>query len=253
VGLIGQLPRTNQTGPAEWPDVETNDERIRQEFDGNIDNANIKSNAGIDRSKLATATADDIASTAAEDLGLSQTGTVRRGAISIPTEQTTTSTAYTTLTTPDQVASVVLPADGLIFVMYRALWKLTGATSPANAAIFIGSNQLVRSNPNSAPSAGVTSGSLPTDGDNYGTVFTTAYARSLDRAASETSNSSLVTTGQHHGTPSGTSANEFPGWAAVPIEAAAGTYTISIKWNVDATGGTLSVKERKLWVWTMGF
>jgi hypothetical protein len=59
VGLIGALPRTAQTGSNEWSDVETNDARIRDEIDGNIDNANIKANAAILGSKLADASVPD--------------------------------------------------------------------------------------------------------------------------------------------------------------------------------------------------
>jgi hypothetical protein len=59
MGLIGTLPRTNQTGVNEWGDVEANDARFRDEIDGLLDNANIKAGAGIAGSKLAAASVAD--------------------------------------------------------------------------------------------------------------------------------------------------------------------------------------------------
>lgn len=80
MGLIGTLPRTNQTGPAEWSDVETNDERLRQEIDGNLENANIKAGAGISHSKLANSTAGYILLANASGV---ITGTVMSGDVTI--------------------------------------------------------------------------------------------------------------------------------------------------------------------------
>lgn len=51
------LPKLNQTGTNEWADVEDNDKALRDEFNGNIENVNIKSTAAIAHSKLANATA----------------------------------------------------------------------------------------------------------------------------------------------------------------------------------------------------
>ncbi len=51
------LPKLNQTGTNEWADVEDNDKALRDEFNGNIENVNIKSTAAIAHSKLADATA----------------------------------------------------------------------------------------------------------------------------------------------------------------------------------------------------
>lgn len=51
------LPKLSQTGTNEWADVEDNDKALRDEFNGNIENVNIKSSAAIAHSKLADATA----------------------------------------------------------------------------------------------------------------------------------------------------------------------------------------------------
>ena len=47
------LPKTNQTGANEWADVEDNDKAIRDVVNGELENDNIASGAGITTSKLA--------------------------------------------------------------------------------------------------------------------------------------------------------------------------------------------------------
>src|SRR5512138_2253761 len=76
-------------------------------------------------------------------LGLNQTAAaaggaqVGRGKVNIPGAETTAATTYspTNLATPDRVQNVVLPTDGLIVVVYQALWQATVASNGA-AAIF---------------------------------------------------------------------------------------------------------------------
>lgn len=184
-------------------------------------------------------TAAKLEDTPYQDAGLNSAGVVRRGVTSIATEETTTSTTYTTLTTPDQVANVVLPTDGLIFVNYRALWKLTGASNAGAASIFLNSDQIKLPTADGVPT--VVEATLAATGDNYGIVRSLpGYTPILGIPTSETSDASFVTTGMACST--------------AEIEAAAGTYTVSIKYHVNAiSGGTLSVKERKLRVHTMGF
>jgi len=189
-------------------------------------------------------TAAKLEDTPYQDAGLNSAGVVRRGVTSIATEETTTSTSYTLLTTEDQVENVVLPTDGILWVKYRALWKLTGASNAGAAAIFIGSNQLKAFVVNTVPA--VAEASLAASGDNYGLVYSEPInaavgTTGLDSLSSGTSDASFVTTGMAD--------SHF-----LAIEAAAGTYTVSIQFHVNATnGGTLSVKERKLWVKAEGF
>lgn len=180
--------------------------------------------------------ATQLASALAQVLGVSQAGTARRGKAIIPGAETRANAAYGTLATPDSV-TVVLPTDGLIFVGYSSLWKMSVAGT-AFATIFVGANQLKTPGSNSVPLVIETSMS----GNFYGPLGTSSSG--LSRSDSTTSDSSFVSTG-------------LSGWfggassSVVPIWAAAGTYAVSIQFKT--TSGTVQVKERKLWVWTMDF
>ena len=195
--------------------------------------------------------------TVAEPIGLNEPTTARRGKSVVATEQSTTSTSFVTLTTPDQVASIVLPTDGLIFVAYRALWKLTGASNPANVQLFLGSNEVLSPFHDAAPQS--VAASLANGSTLYGPLQTspvgTGNAGGFTAAGSSGgSDSTYVTTGQYLGQKEGSAGHSGALGSPVVIEAAAGTYTISVRFKVNVTsGGTLFLKERKLWVWTMGF
>lgn len=170
----------------------------------------------------------------AAQLGVTGAGTVvRRGYTSIATEQTTTSTSFTDLSTPDTVSNVVVPTGGLLRISYRALWKLTGATLPGQAAIFIGSNQLKVFAANQAPSTAAAS--LSQLGVNWGIVLTGTAV--LESSPSNSSDASFVTTGMSSRMPT--------------FQVAPGTYDVGIKFLVQ--DGTLSVKERLLHVESIGF
>lgn len=201
---------------------------------------------GVHAYQDGTLTKDDVASALAAHLGVNDGSNVRRGLCSIATEETTTSTSFVELTTPDQVSSIVMPTDGLIAIGYRALWKLTGATNDGSAAIFLNDNQIKSASTNSAPI--VRQISLDATGDNYGILTTAGGQGGLACAESASSNSSFTGTG--------TILQPEPATAGsiVYVYADAGTYDVSIRFAVNVTaGGTLSVKERKLWVWAMGF
>jgi hypothetical protein len=154
--------------------------------------------------------------------------------LSTATTETTTSTSYTTLTTADSV-SVTVGTNGLLRIAFRALWKLTAASNDGSIALFLGSQQLQTYGADNTPAN--IAGTLVATGDNYGFVGTSATGFTV--TASPTSDSALITTG--------ISLNPLT------IDVAAGTYTVSVKYKVNAvSGGTLSVKERKLWAWTDG-
>ncbi len=178
----------------------------------------------------------------AADLGFT-VGFNLAGVSSIATEETTTSTTFVTLTTPDQVADVVVPASGLLMVYYRALWKLTGAEENGEVAIFLGSDQVKKTVIGAVPA--VAAATLASTGDFYGPLGTSPVVSSgVSVSASTDVDTSLVGTGQVVGTNDG---------ATIPviIEADPGTYTVSVRYHVNVTdGGTLSVKDRKLLVWT---
>lgn len=211
------LPNTLTAGqPENVTHVQENDERLRDALNLDVD-------SGL-----------------AEPAGLSVTGTTRRGKSIISTEQSTSSTSYTTLTTPDQVASVVLPTDGLIAVAYQAMWK-NSVGSAGSAAIFLGSNQLKKyTEGDTAPTVQETGGSSIT-----GYVPLATGGGGLVRGGTNTY-TGHVTTGQIIG-----DLDDTNGAGVCYIFAAAGTYTVSVRFK--ASSGSVTVKERKLWVWTLGF
>jgi hypothetical protein len=197
------------------------------EFNGNIDDANLKAALKA-------------------VLGVSDGITARRGKSIIPATESRTNVAYGTLTTPDQV-SVTLPQDGLIAVAYQATWQ-ESVSGAARAGIFVGANEVVV-----APSTAVTGAPSATSPEGNPTsasfpntdLALSSYPGGLK---SETENSTAytgdVTTGQVVGLAGG---NGGPCY----IFAAAGTYAVSIQFK--SSSGSVTVKNRKLWVWTLGF
>lgn len=212
------LPKTSQTGTNEWADVEDNDDRLLEVINCDRD------------SRLAEAAGASI-----------DGGSVRRGKTIIATEETRNNTAYGTLTTPDQVSNIVMPTDGLIVVAYQALWK-SSVSGAGSAAIFVGANQLVTADGNGAP--GAEAAEAATGGTtSYATLATAFYG--LAGGVAPSSAETLVTTGQ-------TVKNALSGaGGVVHIFAAAGTYDISVQFK--ASSGSVTAKERKLWVWTESF
>jgi hypothetical protein len=206
-------------------------------------------------------------------LGLSETGVVRRGASIIATSETTTSATYTTLTTPDRVQNVVLPSNGLIAVLFQGIWKESTADT-ARIAIFIGATQLkIQTAQDASPVTQAAVGQSGYAGNGFRTLV--SFPGGLVSPAAGTGVASDVTTGQavaflDTGSTGGSqqTAAEFNGTKRTIISgttlgspvmggpcfihAAAGTYTVSIQYKISG-GETLTAKERKLWVWTLGF
>lgn len=147
----------------------------------------------------------------------------------IATEQTRESATFGTLTTPDEITGVVLPENGLIVVGYSAKVK-SSVASEGRVAVFLGANQLR----NSLSSVQENS----TSGTGYNTMGT-SQAGISGQAGTE----AFVTTGQIVGAGSNSGGPTF-------IFAAAGTYTVSIQYK--AVSGSITAKERKLWVGVMG-
>jgi hypothetical protein len=179
---------------------------------------------------------DNLATAVAEQLGLSETGTVRRGKSIIATEESRTNTAYGTLTTPDQVQSVVVPTDGLLRVKFSALVK-TSVVNAGRVALFVGSNQVRQMVSGGAPVV-ADSGQLCIGANDYDWVFT--YGGSY----------SPLSTDQSAGQASRDSSPFMIG-VPVEIEVPAGTYDVSIQYK--ASSGSITAKERKLWVEAVGF
>jgi hypothetical protein len=186
-------------------------------------------------------TADQFVSTGVADvLGLSQTGLVRRGKSIITTEEARTNTAYGLLTTPDRVQNLVVPTDGLIVIGFQGMVKSSSAAA-GKAAIFIGSNQL-----KTAAATPVVQEASTGSADTYYPYSTCVFG--LDWNSSLGSYTGDVTTGQTLG--NGGSTTGLSGGLCV-VFANAGTYDISIQYK--ASTGSITAKNRKLWVWTVGF
>lgn len=188
--------------------------------------------------------------------------TIRRGKSIIATSESRTNTAYGLMTTPDRVQNVVLPADGLIVVAYQATWQETVAGA-ARAALFIGANQLkvaTEGQPAAITEAATTgSGGATSQDKTLGSCAIGLVSSGGDYSTGD------VTTGQVVGfaTQAATTNIEFSGItratpsAAVPmagpcyIFASAGTYDVSVQFK--ASSGSVSAKNRKLWVWSINF
>jgi hypothetical protein len=199
-------------------------------------------NGGIDSSNITDGSIAevDLASALAARLGV---GTGGRGKTNIATSQTTSSPTYATLGTPDSV-TITLPTDGLIVVGYQATWQ-ESVNSAARAALFIGANQVqvAISGGNSVTEASLNQGSGAVDA-----VLGTDPTRGLvGNWAGSAYAASPATTGQLLGAQPTGSNRGGPCY----IFAAAGTYAVSVQFKVSS--GSVTVKDRHLWAWTVGF
>lgn len=164
----------------------------------------------------------------------------------VATSETRTSSSYGLLTTPDRVQNVVLPTDGHIEVAYHAQWSQSTAVA-ANAAIFIGATQLQLGNASGGgtnPNQEAVTGTGTSNGIDH---WLTTYELGLisDVSAGAAHPAAPVTTGMVVG--SGGSGRG----GIVRVFAAAGTYDVSVQFKT--TSGTLTVKNRKLWVRAIPF
>lgn len=159
-----------------------------------------------------------------------------RGAANIATSQSTSSTTFTTLATPDQVTGIVLPTNGLIAVSYQATWQ-ESVSGAASAALFLGSNQIQIAS-NAGGPIGQAAGHGGTAAQNAPLFTTGAGLASFAVPGGYTGD---VTTGQLVG---GSASSASGGGAQ--ISAAAGTYTVSVQFK--ASSGSVTVSNRKLWV-----
>lgn len=230
MGLVNPtLPTSGDPRGPEELDLLAALQTILAEFNGNIDLANLSSALQ------------------------SQFGLTSRGKCIVATEESRSSASYGTLTTPDQVSDVVLPADGLIFVAYQALWKYSAGGSPAQAAIFLGANQLKVQELNSTAPA--TQAATCQGSNNTYTALSTGAHGLVGKGGSSYLNPSGndVTTGQLVGVARDQSDPYAydSGYGACIIFAAAGTYDVSVRFL--APTGSVTAKNRKLWVWTEGF
>lgn len=204
-------------------------------------------------------------------LGVNDGTTVSRGKSIIAATEARTNTAYGTLTTPDKVASVVLPTDGLIFVAYQATWQ-ESVGGAARAAIFIGSNQLQVAHMKAAGTTPVPvtqAAATSAGGASLDFPLVSVPVGLVSVGTSTGAYSGDVTTGQAVGIVGGVgsrylnyeidgtvrqatpTADALPMGGACSVFAAAGTYDVTVQFK--ASSGSVTAKNRKLWVWTVGF
>jgi hypothetical protein len=158
------------------------------------------------------------------------------GHTNIATEQTRTNVAFGTLTTPDEV-EVTLPENGLLYLGFQATWK-ESVKSTANAAFFIGSNQLK----GAAKNAPVVQESGAPGGTENTFVPLASSGNGLVTLEPGTGYTGDVTTGQIFGAGGASQLNG----TMLAVFAAAGTYKVSVQYK--SSSGTVTVKNRKLWV-----
>lgn len=180
---------------------------------------------------------DNLSTLTGQSTGVSATGLIRRGKCIIATEESRTNVAYGLLTTPDQVDNIVVATDGLLFVKYSALVKSSNINQ-GQTSIFLSGTQAVGVSGTGAPVAsnGPVFGGTADDYDVLYTSVANSPASILE-----------LTTGvgqASRGTP-------IRLGSAICFEVAAGTYTVTVQWK--AAAGSITAKERKLWVWSIGF
>jgi hypothetical protein len=151
----------------------------------------------------------------------------------IGTEEGRTSTAFGTLSTADEITDVVVPENGLIVVGYQARFK-SSVAGAGRAALFIGPNQ-IKIGTFGAPVVQETSTSTSAGFQNLAT-----YSGGL---ASNDEATAVVTTGMILGVGGSLTGMTY-------AFAAADTYSVSVRFK--ATSGSVTAKERKLWVATLG-
>ena len=242
------LPHTIAPPAVSTSEVQGNDEALRDFLSGD---------GWIDTSKYAddSVTAAKVEGTLYEEAGANSSGAVRRGKSIIATEESRTNTAYGTLTTPDRVQNIVLPTDGLICVAYQAMWK-ESVNAAASADIFLGSNQLAHAVANNPAGAQVSPAVSPGGAGAYQPISTFANGLLGGVSSDASVYGGDATTGQSVGvnflgTNQAVPSASLSAGGPCYIFAAAGTYTVSVQFK--ASSGSVTAKERKLWVWTMGF
>lgn len=170
----------------------------------------------------------------------------QNGKTNIATIESRSNTSFGTLTTPDQV-SVILPTDGLLTILYQATWQNSVGAAGA-AAIFLGANQLTLASQIGLGPTQISAG-CTTTANLYVPLSSSAIGLGPNTPIQSTGGNYAgdSTTGQLVGVYDGNT--EYGGPCC--IFAAAGTYTVSVQFK--STSGSVTVKNRKLWVNTQAF
>lgn len=182
--------------------------------------------------------------------GINSTAVKRRGVCEVLTEETIASSSSNVLApTPDRIQNLVLPTDGLIFIVFRCLIKSNNAATVISAVPYLSSNRI----------AIPTDGTYPTDmtpntNSTYWSILQThSGGFSIAPTINTFGDSSFdnIATGEVLGLRDAYPTPEVNRGGVLVVEAAAGTYDVSIKYTTSTNSG--AVKQRKLWVWTQGF
>jgi hypothetical protein len=164
----------------------------------------------------------------------------------VTASQSITSAALALAPTPDRVQGIVIENDGdLLFVHFSALLK-HGSSFAAAAAIVLTKSgvdtELALATAAAAPTTAEAfeSGSDP---GQFRWVYTDPATGGLQTlTGAGATDPTAVTTGM-----------TFPNGGPVCIERlAAGTYDVSVRWS-QSGGGTATIKDRRLAVWTREF
>lgn len=226
VGLDNTIATGQQRSASK---IQQNFERLRDFINGD---------GWIDSSKYGdgSITSDKLAGVKAVGGGKSVTAT----------EQTRNSTSYGPLSgtlgtdATDEVRGIVLPADGLLVVAFDAMVK-SSVGGAGSVAIHLNNTLVSRRFGTGTQGAAVTTSAgaanqydeVTTSGDTGLSIGTATGG-----AMSPLTTGWVLTSGAASGGP-------------CYIFAAAGTYNVSIQFK--ATSGTITAKERKLWVMAMGY
>lgn len=179
----------------------------------------------------------------------------------IATEEGIKAESYTKAGTADEITGIVIPENGMLLFHYRAEAKRETA-GEGTAAMFLSENQLKNSTANGKVETNQIGG---IGGGNFVQIMSGPYG--LVKATGTTNYEGDATTGMILGMGAQTSANgqialsvggasaAMPEWITYGglcmVTAAANTYTLSARFKCSA-GGTLKVKNRKLWAVVLG-
>lgn len=203
--------------PEDVSKVQTNFVDVRTVLNGNLDGTNF--------------------TTAAKDMiALSDSGVVRRGKSVIAGSEAIAGTSFAALTTPDRVASIVVPSGGVLWVSYWAILTKTvgGVAETASIGLFLGSNQ-VKSRFGVAPASGVSSGRMELVG--FGVPATTGHSLgAYVLVHSDTTDTGLNYLASSNVGPADNTAAGHPVGAFVPITVGPGNYVVDFMARAD-TGG----------------
>lgn len=181
-----------------------------------------------------------------------------KGKSIISAEQSITSTSASLAGTPDIIEDLVLPTDGLLMVGVHLQMRVTDGSSPGSGftRLYLNENIVHIAD---GTILSVVKAELNTTDPNVDGLYKDvhSFGGGLHVAKGFSSNVvAPITTGQVIG---GRKSSSFETDDTVmvggllAIFAAAGTYDLSLRYGGPGFGGNVSVKNRKLWAWTMPF